>query len=405
MSALCLAGPCLHALEPTQAQAQDHPVEVPESVVETLHPEGIRLGAFTALPRISFDLRHDSNVYNQPRGDSDTIAVVRPSLRLASDFGRHALRIDGAAESRRYFDNTGENSNQWAFQANGRLDLADRFTFAADVGAARRIERRGTFGDQFFTDRPVSYRELGAGAQLSRMGGIIEWQASISSRKLTYNDARSNGIVIDQSFRDVRRSSASLRIDYRRAARLSLFTRITGTRLDYDVGSNRDSRGFSILGGARYQVTDLVEVEGGVGYVEQDTRDPAMPDIKAVDYSLRASWTPDPRLKFELEGGRTVERSPLSLGSAILQSTIEGRASVGLGSKTLLALEAGLLRNKYEGADRRETRVYAEATVRRTVFSRLAAFIGVSARRQTGSGLGARSYDGVAVRMGIDFAF
>lgn len=402
--ALWLAGPLVQIVLPDGASAQDRPVEVPETLVDAGRAKGLPVGEFVAFPRVNFDFRADSNIYDQRNGRSDVIAVARPSLRLESNFARHALRLDAAAEGRRYFDTPAENSNQWALEGSGRLDFAERFVLDGDVGVARRIERRGTFGDQFFTDRPVSYRELSAGVRLSRRGGVIEWQAGIDTEDLNYRDARQGGVRIDQSFRDVRRDAATVRVDYRRAGRLGLFARVMGIRLDYDLQRGRNSRGFSILGGVNYRITDLVRIEAGLGYVRQDTRDARFADIGAIDYHLSLDWTPDAQLRVQLRADRRVERSPLAIGAAVLQSKVAAQGTLALGSRTLLGFEAGLLRNRYEGFDRRETRLFAEASLRHFVAPGIAAFAAVSGRRQRGSGFAPREYDGATARVGVTFA-
>lgn len=399
-----LAGPLIPVLLPAAARAQDRPVAVPETVVEGLDPTGFRLGSFVALPRVNFDVRYDDNIYNRADKIEDGVAVVRPSLRVQSDFSRHQIRLDAAAEGRRYFDMTAEDSNQWALDAAGRLDFANRFVLAINTGVARRIERRGTFGDQFFTDRPVVYMDTGVGATLSRMGGIVEWQASVSTRNLEYKDASLGGVEIDQSYRDVRRDALAFRIDYRRSVKLGVFMRLTGTHLAYDLGSSRDSKGFSVVGGLSYRITDLLTVEGALGYVTQKMDDPRRSDIGALDYHLSVSWTPTPRTRFELKGERNVERSPLAIDAAVLQSTIIGTATIAVGSRTFVGLEVGFLRNDYDGFDRRESRIHGEATINRTVTKNIAAFVGFSGRHQRGSGINPREYDGLAARIGARMA-
>lgn len=403
-TALWLASPLIPLLIPATARAQDRPVEVPETVVEGTDPKGIRFGSFVALPRINFDLRYDDNIYNRTDKIDDGVAVVRPSVRVQSDFSRHALRLDAAAEGRRYFDMTQEDSNQWTVQGTGRLDFANRFVLAMDAGVARRIERRGSFGDQFLTDRPVVFHETGVGATLSRAGGIVSWRASVGTRKLEYNDATQGGLEIDQSYRDVRRDSAAFRFDYRRSAKLGVFIRLTGTRLAYDVSPGRDSKGYSVVGGVSYLVTDLLTVEGALGYVAQNMDDPTRSDIGALDYHVSVSWTPTPRTRFELKGERNVERSPLAVDAAVLQSTILATSTIAVGNRSSVGLEVGLLRNDYNGFDRRETRIHGEATINRTVTTNISAFVGLSARRQRGSGINPREYDGFAARVGLRLA-
>lgn len=399
-----MAGVVAPSVVATAAHAQDRPVEMPETVVESLRPEGLRFGSFIAYPRLNATLRYDTNIYNQPVADADTVAVVRPAVRIVSDLPRHSVQLDIAGEARRYFDNSAENNEQWAIRAGGVLDLANRFTVSPALGVARRIERRGTFGDQFRTDEPVSFLESDIGVRVARMGGVIEWQATIGSRRLMYDDATLAGVAFDQSFRDVRRDAASFRIDYRRFARLGFFARIAGTRLRYDEGTQRNSKGYSLLGGVSYQATDLLQVEAALGYVRQDSSNPASPDLNALDYSINASWTPNPRLRVELRGERSIERGPLPSVSTVLQSTIGGNVTYAVGNRMLLGLEGGYVRDDYRGIDRRDSRYFAEATARYLITPQLAAVVGIGGRKQTAFGLGSREYEGATVRAGITFA-
>ncbi|MCJ2188397.1 outer membrane beta-barrel protein [Novosphingobium beihaiensis] len=401
ISAMCLTGPI--AFLPAEAFSQDRPVDVPETMVEAFEPEGIRVQPFILRPRVTADVRYDTNIYNQPNHTSDTVAVVRPSIRLSSDFSRHALEVRASAEGRRYFETGAENSNQWSVQADTKLDLAERYFISTTIGEARRIERRGTFGDQFATDEPVSYNEFGARLQFGRSGGIVDWRVDAATRKLTYHDAQLDGVTLDQSSRDVRRDSLAARVGYRSSPALGFFMRVSGNRLRYDVNPVRNSQGFSVLAGIDYEVSDLVNVEAGAGYVLQNSDDPSESDIKAVDFNLQATWTPTARTKFGLRVEREVERSPFENTSSILRTTFAANASTAIGSRLLIGIEAGLVRNDYKGIDRTDTRYFAEATARYQLTPHLAAFAGAGVRKQDGSGLGARSYDGASIRAGISF--
>lgn len=402
--AWALAIPAIPWAVTGQASAQERPVDIPETVVESLRPQGIRLGSFIAYPRLNANMRYDTNIYNRAEPTGDVVAVVRPAVRLASDFARHSLQFDVAAEGRRYFENPAENNEQWAARVDGTLDLANRFTLSPSVGFAQRIERRGTAGDQFRTDEPVSFQEADFGLRLGRMGGILEWQATVGTRKLTYDDATIDGAPLDQSFRNVSRDQASFRVDYHRFARFSLFGRVTGTRLRYDEGAQRNSKGFSIIGGVSYQVTDLIQVEAGLGYVTQESNNPSSPDLNALDYSLRGSWTPTPRVRVEVAGGRSIERGPLPAVSTVLESTVDATVTVALGERTLLGVQAGYVRDDYRGIDRRDTRYFAEATARYLITPHISALVGVGGRKQTAFGFGSREYDGATVRAGISLA-
>jgi hypothetical protein len=393
------------ALPLANARAQDRPVGSPESLVQTIEPQGVPLGDFVLYPRVSAYARYDTNVYNRPDGEDDTVFVVRPSVRVAADLARHALEFNLAAEGRRYVDNTGENSEQWSASTLGRLDLANRFELTATAGIAERIERRGTLGDDFLTDEPVTFRELGAGLGIARRGGIMEWEMAVASRKIDYDDATLAGVPIDQSPRDVRRDSVTWRGDYRGFSRLGLMARVTGTRLAYDQLTGRNSKGFSVLGGITYRVTDLVNVEAGIGFVHHDPADPLQPKINALDYSVAGTWTPTPRVQFAVLGARSVERSPLPGAFSVLESNLEAEATVAVGDRLIAGLRGGVEREEYRGIDRRQTRYFAEATARYLVTPRWAAFVGAGWRRQDTSGINPRTYGGATLRGGVTLAF
>lgn len=403
--ALALAGVAVLALSPFRLSAQENPVDVPEDIVQTIDPEGIDLGSFVVFPRLNADVRHDTNIYNRPSGPSDTVFQLRPGVRIVQDLDRHSLAFDLAAEGRRYVDTPAENSEQWSARADGRLDLANRFVLSGTAGIADRIERRGTLGDAFFTDRPVSYRDTNVGAAFGRMGGILEWQVDGAVRWVDYDDGSTGGVPIDQSFRDVRRDTVRFRADYRRFSRLGFFGRVSGTQLSYSQGSQRDSKGFSVLGGLTYRVTDLVNVEAAAGFVHQNPEDPAAVAINAIDFSLSADWTPSPRARLQFDAARSVERAPFATIATVLVTQAEARGTYALGDRTLVGVQAGLERDRYQGIDRRDTRYYAEATARYLVTPKLAAVAAVGARKQTTAGTGGRNYEGATVRAGIILAF
>ena len=388
------------------AQAQERPVDVPETVVEDAAVDGLRVGpGWIAYPRVSANLRYDTNIYNRTVATDDFIATVRPAVRLASDFSRHAAIIDLSAEARRYFDTSAENSEQWAARGEGRLDMAERYTLSTVAGVARRIERRGTLGDEFLTDRPLSYTDKEFGLTLARKGAKLEISATVATRKLDYNDSTQGGLMIDQSFRDVRRDSAVIRADYRQRQRLGFFGVFRANRLGYDLDRTRGSKGFSILGGLRYDVTDLLRVEAGAGYVRQVSRTSGARLISSPDFQISAEWTPRPRVRLRLDGQRSVERGPLPAVSTVLETTLVGTGTYALGSKTLIGVEAGVIRDDFRGIVRRDTRWYVEGKASHSLTPGISAVVGAGYRRQSAFGPDSRDYHGAQVRAGINLAF
>ena len=396
VSPLAFAGPAL---------AQERPVEMPETLVEAAQPLGLRSGGLVIYPRIAADLRHDTNLFRREEAQAETFAVIRPGVRVQSDWSRHAIRFDLGAELRRHFEYKSEDSEQWAARGLVRLDWAERTTLTASGVLARRVERRGTFGDQSTLDNgPAAYTEKQGALQIARSGGQLELTGELGIRKIDYSKDAPEDAPFDQSLRDVRQQWVRLRVGTRASDRLAVFTQARVNRTEYEIERSRDSKGFSLLAGVRYDLTGRLTAEAAAGYVQQDFTDPALGDFKGVDFSVAASWTPVARVRAELRGARSVERSPLPGVAAVIQTSVEGAASYALTSRVLAGLEAGYIRESYRGIGRRDTRTYAEATARYNFTRSLTAFAGAGYTRQEARGPGARQYDGATFRIGLSFA-
>lgn len=389
------------------AYAQEAPVEQPETLVEQARPIGIRAGRFLIYPRISAEARYDTNLYNldSPR-TADVAVVARPALAIDPDLARHALRLDIAGEVRRYLSTPAENSEQYFVQLSGRADLMERTAITAHGFVARRIERRGTLGDQFLTDEPVSYMEREAGLGLARTGGKLELHVDAAINRKTYSAATSGGVPIDQSFRNGTQKQARVRLDYRFSPALTLFGEGGASFIGYDHEPNgpRGSSSYSFLAGTRIEFSQLANVEVAVGYLKQDFANPALPGYDGLTYSVTANWTPTPRLRIAASGTRTVERSPLPDANAVIETEFRLSATQAMGSRFLVGLESGFVADDYRGIDRSERRYFVEASLRYQINTKLSAFAAAGYRNQSGSGIGARSYDGATVRAGLRWA-
>lgn len=386
------------------AHAQDASVEGPESLVQGAEPEGIRAGAFEIFPRVAADLRRDNNVYNRPSPEvDDFIFVLRPQVSVRPDLARHELRLNLAVEVRRYFDTPAENSEQFAVGVSGRADLAERTVANGRLQIARRIERRGTAGDQILTDEPISYFEKEAAIGLGRSGGRLELSGEIAAVDSSYDDARLDGIRVDQSFRDARRLKGTIRAGYQIGPAIAAFAHSSVNDINYDEEPNgpRGSSGYSVLTGVQFDLGDLARAEAAVGYLRQSFADPLEESIDGFDFYLSATWIPSPRLQLATEASRSVERSPVPEASALVESTVRVSGRYALGSRILAGLELRYSSEDYSGIERTERRYFAEASLQYQLNSHLAAFAAAAYRNQSGEGEGARSYDGTLYRIGI----
>lgn len=384
--------------------AQDVDIGSPQSLVEQAEPIGIGAGPVRIFPRLTGDVRYDSNIYNRSIPQIEDVAfVLRPSVSIQPELSRHELRLDLAGEARRYLDTPAENSEQFLAVLWGRAYLAERTRAEARVHVARRIERRGSVGDEFLTDRPVSYLETEAAVGLGRSGGRLELSGELAVSETTYSDARLEGAPVDQSFRDTTRLRGVIRTGYRLGARITPFVQVFANDLRYELEASRPrgSSGFAVLSGLRLDLGDLAEAEAAVGYLQQNFEDPLDEDFSGIDFRLAARWTPVPRFRLAMEGGRSIERSPLPDAPAVVETSVRASATYALGSRMLAGLELGAERAAYSGIARSERRHAAEASLQYQINQSFAAFAAAGYRHQDGRGTGARSYSGTTFRLGL----
>lgn len=398
---LCLIAPRL-------AIAQPEEVVTPVEMFDADAGEGVRLSSsYIFYPRAVIDLTYDSNVYNVDALETeDTYVSFQPGFALKSDFGRHAVGLEARGEIRRYFDISDENSEQYDIVATTLLELGEGIDVDTYVGFARGIERRGTLGDVFFTDEPVAYHEKRAGIDVTRRGGRLALGAGAAILKRDYSDALVGGVPTDLSIRDVKVANAKLRADLGLDRRTGLFAEVGVNQIDYELPTvtPRDSDGLSALVGVRHEVTSLLEVEAGVGYIHQNFDDPATASANEFNYRLAANWTPRPQWRLTAAAARLVDASRSQESPAIITSDFRLGAQRALGDRILVGAEAAYTEENYRGSPRKDERF----TVAASTTYRLAERIGITAkagyRDQDGGAFG-RSYNGFTASIGVRAAW
>ena len=392
---------------PRPASAQDANVVTPVELFDPEQGQGIRLGPdMVAMPELDADVTYNSNVYNVKSNETkDAVFSLRPALTLRTDLPRHEFSLRGAADIRRYVDTSSENSEQYEVVGSGRLDLASRTELDLDTGYRRGIEQRGTAGDYFLTDQPVRYDQTFAGIRLLRTGGLIESLAELRVSDFNYKDATLNGVPLDLSGRDVTIGRARLRGSAPTGRNTRVFVEVSGNQVRYDhtAATPRDSSGFAVLAGMQVNVTNLVSLEAGVGYLQQNFDDPAVQTVKGVNYHLQAKWTPKPDWRITASADRQFDRSPRSDVPAILSSSFRLQASKVVGDRLLLTAEGGFVSEKYEATTGEAQRYFIDARAHYRLTDRIGLIAEAGYRSQDGTN-GPRDYDGYSVSVGVRFA-
>lgn len=389
-----------------QALAQDGGADVltPMDLFDGGEVDGVRVGPGLILrPKAEVQMMYDSNVYNIETGElDDFVAILKPELLFQTEMTRHYAEVKLGAELRRYADITSENSEQFELSGRSKLDLGTRVGLETEGGIARRIEQRGTAGDQFFTDNPVVYTTSWAGVELSRTGGTLELFGGAEIEKLDYSNASSLGVPINLGIRDVQILKARARVQYALGPATKFFVEGEVNEVEYDLNTapSRDSSGYSVLGGIHYQLTALIEVEAAFGYNNQNFDNPLAESVSGIDYALSASWTPTPRWEVTANGERSIEASPIGNAPALVRSQFDLKVLTVMSNRILLESQVGIMEEDYRTIARTDERYFANVGVLFRINDNLGAKAQFGYRKQSSDFLN-ESYDGFSVGFGI----
>lgn len=389
------------ALMPGVARAQDFEDQTPEALETAPMSRPIAVGAFTLDPSIDASVRYDTNIYNTEANTvSDGMIALRPRVSFGPNLARHQLIASFDADLRRYFDLSEENSEQYTAQLMGRLDLANRTTVAARAGFSQLVEKRGSYGDIFATDRPVEYSRRFAGLSATRTGGVIEGRASFDIAEFDYRDASIAGVPVDLDNRNAGTVRATAQATAPVGSRLRGLVQAKYNRITYEQDGGRDSSGKSIMVGVRYQVTGQLDAEAAVGYAVQSSNF-TNGDYSGIDYSARVLWSPNARMTVSASWGLAFERSPVAESPSVKAQDVLIGAKYALTESLLAEAETSFSQDELLSIDRSDTRLSTNLRLLQSMGPKIRIFGGAGYRTQSSSGLKAgREYDGWTVSLG-----
>lgn len=398
---------CLLLSRPALAQEVDK-VVTPVELFKPERGEGIRIApSLVAFPALEVDATFDDNIYNTNAVKLDDLAAsIRPRLAIRADWSRHQVSLSGGADIRRYADIQDENSEQFDVQGKGTLELAARTEVIVDAGFRRGIEQRGTAGDQFLTDKPVTFNRMFGGLLVRRRGGFLELLAEARIAETKYHDTRVGGLRVDLSDRDATVMRGRIRASAPSSHYSRVFLEASINKVNYDRAAlvQRDSDGYALIVGMLLRLTDLVDLEVGAGYIHQNFDNPAIKNVGALNFHLQVEWTPRPDWEIVAAGGRAVEPSPRLDVPAIVRSNFSLEARKAISNRALVSAEVGIVDEEYRGSGRKDQRFYASAGVHYRLTDKLGLVAKASWRKQDGNALG-RDYGGVTATLGARYRF
>lgn len=269
------------------------PVEVPRRAeaedADPYAPTGIGTGALRLYPSLTVGTVFTSNV-NESASDPkpDTGLLLRPRLRLESDWVRHAYEADIDGDLIHYRENGQSDTRNVTAEQSLRLDVR-RFTTA-------------TFDTRYTLETPEDgdpeEQTLNGGVTLRHDFGPVVTTLRGGLLGKTFGDTKlAGGGVEDNDDLDYAEPSVSLRNSFRVSDMLRPYVearyapRLYGETPDRN-GFDRLSDGYQFSAGIEVAEGPLWSGELGLTYLHRNYRDGDLQDTSAIGLTGELTWSP-----------------------------------------------------------------------------------------------------------------
>lgn len=270
--------------------------------------QGLRVGSIRVLPYVMAGLGYDSNVYAEESGRDDVFGTATAGVVARSDWGRHAFQLTGDVRRREYATYDSENATTYSLDAEARLDLSGRNSLTLHGLDERTVLSRSIVDEIVTQALPTTVRNRLGEAVGHVERGPVELDLTGSVSRQDYrNNLSQLGTVIDQSFRNYDGIGAKAALGYDIGGLRSLYTEVSIDRRRFDSvagGFSRDVNVYSVIGGLRGGLTQLVRGQIGLGYMKLDFRQAGIASLNALAVDAEVDWLYSERTTFSLRATR-----------------------------------------------------------------------------------------------------
>ncbi|MCK0069375.1 outer membrane beta-barrel protein [Kordiimonas laminariae] len=371
----------------TAAFAQQSDEQV-QSVFERYRPDytsvGIRTGSFIFSPTIGAEGKFNSNIFAQDNDSVDTtddfIAVIKPSLALVSDWNRGFLSLTADADIARYADNSTEDFEDIRLNAQSRIDITRGSNITFNVGYSDLHEDRGAPDSNGQQDRPTTFSIFSTDVGYTRDEGLVSFAVTGSYENFDFDDTGLvGGGIFNNDDRDRERTEGTVRVGYDLNEDYEAFVKFAALKVKYDDsredgGPLRDSDGWSVVGGAAFDLGGKSEGEFYVGYQKRDFDSASLGDSSEFIFGASVLWAATGLTSVKLGVDRDVNETTVGqnglFASGTLDTSFSLRAEHELQRNVLLGADVSYTKQDYIGVGR-EDDVYLVGAEAKYLMNRL----------------------------------
>lgn len=365
-----IAATALYAVPVSVASAQeivdDRNVGVRDRARPGYDAAGIRAGGFMVYPEASVTGTFNDNIYaTDVATESDFITTLATGVSVQSNWSRHALNLNAGLAQYLYADNDDEDRLDWNIGGNGRIDITRDTNISGGLSYAELHEDRGAPNAVGLAAEPTEYSLFQADIALAHRFNRVTTRIGATYADYDYDSVPLiGGGALNQDDRDREQFTQFLRLGYDVSPDTNVYVRGTLNQRKYDqqppaVPLNRDSDGWSIVGGADFRLTNLAQGGVFIGYQEQDYDDPTLANVTGLAFGANVDWFVTPLTTVRFDAASTVEETTTPGASGFLDQSVGLRIDHELMRNVIVGARGSYANQDYEGVGRSDDIVRA----------------------------------------------
>lgn len=264
---------------------------------EPFAPAGIRRGSFILFPEAEISVAALDNLFRSSSNvRRDVMLDVRPTMRMASAWNRHALEFRATGLSTFHNRFPSEDTRAYGFEIRGRLDLTRRTNVEAFAGHDLTQEARGSVNPTSRAGDRADIATNRAGVTFNHRFNRLSVQLRGTLTESDYSPTDDGtGLTLDNRERDNTVKEVALRGSWRFKPALSVFSEVAFNQREYAAlpgdGISRDSTGERVRFGVSLGDTGRIwRGEASIGHGRQQFEDSRLPEISGIIVDANLAW-------------------------------------------------------------------------------------------------------------------
>ncbi len=340
------------------SSAPDGLGDAPVQEQDPFAPPGVKIGTFILRGSLDTSVGHDSNPLRVPNGRGSVFTRLGGESELRSNWSRHALEAQVSGSYTRYSSIDEADAPRLDALLRGRVDAREDIEIDALAGIQLdTLEPGDPDTPNGLRDRPL-VTELRGVAGVTYKPGPWSFRAGGRVERDLYENGRFiSGAVLDTGDRINTTYALDLRGGYTLSPRLDTFIEASIDRRVYDDtfdqnGLQRDSTGYSLASGLRYDMSALVQAEIRTGYRWRRYEDASLPDLSGITADASIVWSPTALTTVRLTAGTLFDDTTLVGSSGSVTHFVRGEITHALRRNIAITAALQAERADYSGISR-----------------------------------------------------